>query len=353
VAAIFGRRPYPTTMSPNRITPCLLGGALGDTIGLPAEGMHARRIAKMWKGPSKQRLVFGRGMVSDDTEHAIMTLLALRKSGNDPKVFARHLGRNLRWWFAALPAGIGLATARSCIRLWFGFSPENSGVFSAGNGPLMRAPAIAACLFDQPELRKPFISASTRITHTDPLAEEAAQIIGTAVTLAIAGNTDTETILKTIRTEVSSTQMTERFDRMIHCLEANESTAHFADTFGRKPGMVSGFAPDTAAVAIYAWLRHRGDFRSIIGSVIAAGGDTDTVAFVAGSIAGAEETPESLPQDWLAHICDWPLNPSYIHRVAAGKESRLTIWPLSLLRNMIFLAIVLLHGLRRILPPYR
>ncbi len=340
-------------MSPNRITPCLLGGALGDTIGLPAEGMHARRIAKMWKGPSKQRLVFGRGMVSDDTEHAVMTLLALQKSGNDPKAFAKHLGRNLRWWFAALPAGLGLATARSCIRLWFGFSPEKSGVFSAGNGPLMRAPAIAAYFFEQAQAREAFISASTRITHTDPLAAEAAHVIGTVVTLAIAGEADTKVILKTIRADVSSTQMNERLDKMIQCLEEKQSTAFFADTFGRTPGMVSGFAPDTAAVAIYAWLRHRGDFRAIIESVIAAGGDTDTVAFVAGSIAGAEETPESLPQDWLAHICDWPLNPSYIQRAASGEETRLTIWPLSLLRNMIFLVVVLFHGLRRTFPPYR
>lgn len=340
-------------MKTDHLTPCLLGGALGDTVGLPAEGMHARRIAKMWKADLKQRLVFGRGMASDDTEHAIMTLLALQKSGDDPMIFAKHLGGNLRWWFAALPAGLGLATARSCTRLWFGFSPEKSGVFSAGNGPLMRAPAIAAYFFDQPPLRKAFISASTRITHTDPLADEAARVIGTAVTLAIAGEADTKTILETIRTEVSSAQMTERLDKMIDCLRHDESTAFFADTFGSKPGMVSGFAPDTAAVAIYAWLRHRGDFRAVIESVIAAGGDTDTVAFVAGSIAGSEETPESLPQDWLAHICDWPITPSYIHRAAAGKETRLTIWPLSLLRNMIFLAIVLSHGFRRIFPPYR
>lgn len=340
-------------MTPNHITTCLLGGALGDTLGLPAEGMHSRRIEKIWKGNFKQRLVFGHGMVSDDTEHAVMTLLALQKSEEDPTHFTKHLARNLRWWFAALPAGLGLATARSCIRLWLGFNPKKSGVFSAGNGPLMRAPVIAAYFHNKPDLRAAFITASTQITHSDPLADESAQLIGTAVTLAIFGENDTQTILEKLQKQIYSTQLIERFEKMTQCLQSNESTAFFADSFGRKKGVVSGFAPDTAAVAIYAWLRHHGDFRETITSVIAAGGDTDTVAFVAGSIAGIEQTPDSLPQDWLNKIRDYPINPTYLQKISEGKATRFTIWPLSFLRNMFFLLIILFHGFRRLFPPYR
>ena len=54
---------------------CLLGGALGDSVGLPSEGMNARRIARLRPGALRQSLVFGKGMVSGDTEHAVMTLL--------------------------------------------------------------------------------------------------------------------------------------------------------------------------------------------------------------------------------------------------------------------------------------
>jgi len=38
---------------------CLLGGALGDSVGLPSEGMNARRIARLRPGPLRQALVFG------------------------------------------------------------------------------------------------------------------------------------------------------------------------------------------------------------------------------------------------------------------------------------------------------
>jgi len=307
----------------------------------------------MWKGIFRQRLILRHGMVSDDTEHAVMTLLAIQKSGADPAAFTKRLGGSLRWWFAALPAGLGLATARSCIRLWLGFSPQKSGVFSAGNGPLMRAPVIAAFFHGQPDLRDAFITASTRITHSDPLADECAGVIGTAVGLAIEEVTDCGTVVRRLQAQITSEILGARFMKMEQSLADGESTACFADSFGRKKGMVSGFAPDTASVAIHAWLRHRGDFRKTIEAVVAAGGDTDTVAFVAGSIAGAGSSSDSLPADWLDHICDWPINPPFIRKVAEGRESRMAIWPLAFLRNMIFLLIVLFHGFRRLFPPYR
>ena len=46
---------------------CILGGALGDSVGLPSEGLNARRIARLRPGALQQSLVFGKGMVSDDT----------------------------------------------------------------------------------------------------------------------------------------------------------------------------------------------------------------------------------------------------------------------------------------------
>lgn len=46
----------------------LLGTAVGDAIGLPYEGLSRRRALKLLGKPTKHRLFFGKGMVSDDTE---------------------------------------------------------------------------------------------------------------------------------------------------------------------------------------------------------------------------------------------------------------------------------------------
>ena len=331
---------------------CLLGGALGDSIGLPSEGMTARRIARLRPGPLRQALVFGKGMVSDDTEHAVMTLLSLMDHDGDSRKFSAALACRLRWWLASVPAGIGLATARSLVKLWLGFKPAHSGVYSAGNGPLMRTPVIGAWFGDESEKRNEFVRASTLITHRDPRATEAAQMVAHTVALVATGTWSEDEILERLQTDITSDDLRMRFQKLRECLGAGESVEDYANSISKKPGFVSGFAPDTACVAIYAWLRHRGDFRMTVESVVKAGGDTDTVGFVAGSIAGVECGPDHLVPDWLANLRDWPLHARFIERIAAGNWSRYPNWPISLIRNMCFLVIVLTHGFRRLLPPY-
>jgi ADP-ribosylglycohydrolase len=177
-------------------------------------------------------------------------------------------------------------------------------------------------------------------------------MVAHAVALVATGTRTDDEILDSLQTDITSDDLRQRFQKLRACLQAGESVAGYANLISRKPGFVSGFAPDTACVAIYAWLRHRGDFRMTIEAVVRAGGDTDTVGFVAGSIAGAECGPDQLAPDWLANLRDWPIHADFIGRVAAGNKSRYPLWPFSLLRNMVFLLIVLTHGFRRLFPPY-
>ena len=51
----------------------LLGTMAGDALGLPREGLSARRTRRLFGGaPLRHRLLLGRGLCSDDTEHACM-----------------------------------------------------------------------------------------------------------------------------------------------------------------------------------------------------------------------------------------------------------------------------------------
>jgi ADP-ribosylglycohydrolase len=159
-------------------------------------------------------------------------------------------------------------------------------------------------------------------------------------------------ILDQLEQRVESAEMKVRFPLLREALSAQSEVGTFADQFGRKPGFVSGFAPDSAAVALFAWLRHREDFRATLESVVAAGGDTDTVAFIAGSLAGIDAGPEGMPDEWLAGLRDWPINRSYIERLGTAHPPCYPVWPLTLIRNSLFLIIVLIHGFRRLFPPY-
>jgi ADP-ribosyl-[dinitrogen reductase] hydrolase len=119
----------------------LLGVAVGDSLGLPSEGLSRRRAQRLHRSRLRHRLILGRGMISDDTEHTLMLANALRHSPNDAAQCARNFGWRLRFWLLALPAGVGFTTEKAVLRLWLGFPASRSGVNSAGNGAAMRSSA--------------------------------------------------------------------------------------------------------------------------------------------------------------------------------------------------------------------
>src|ERR1043166_4355274 len=89
------------------ISGILLGTAVGDALGLPAENLSPGRIRRLWKSDWRMRFLFGRGMFSDDTEHTLMVAQTLLSEHSNIERFQRLLAWKFRWWFAALPGGVG------------------------------------------------------------------------------------------------------------------------------------------------------------------------------------------------------------------------------------------------------
>ncbi|MCX7256250.1 MAG: ADP-ribosylglycohydrolase family protein [Polaromonas sp.] len=351
-----------------RLVGSLIGTAMGDAIGLPYEGLSRRRGASMLGAPTRQRLFFGRGMVSDDTEHACMTAQALIVSGGDVAAFRKNLASRLRWWLLPLPAGVGLATARAVLRLWVGISPEKSGVFSAGNGPAMRAPIIGAAIDDLQALR-PLVRASTRLTHTDEKAEFGALAAALAAHMAarqalpVAG-ADFLAQLKTLLAGEGG-EFLALMDAAVKSVSQRQTTQQFAAAIGLERG-VSGYMFHTMPVVIHAWLMHQNDFCTAIVAIVECGGDTDSTAAILGGIVGASCGPAGIPADWQRALLEWPRSIRWMTRLgralgraqaqapAAGVKQRAPelFFPAVLLRNVFFLGVVLFHGFRRLLPPY-
>src|SRR5262249_20150119 len=149
--------------------------------GRRGDGVPGRRAGRIFGGPPlRQQFLPGRGMMSDDTEHSCMVGQALLRAPQDADRFARSLAWRLRLWLLGLPAGIGRATLSAILKLWGGFGPRRSGVWSAGSGPAMRAALLGACLGDDPARLRAYVQASTRLTHTDPRAERGALLVALA-----------------------------------------------------------------------------------------------------------------------------------------------------------------------------
>ncbi|MGC4044075.1 MAG: ADP-ribosylglycohydrolase family protein [Armatimonas sp.] len=284
-------------MNTDKVGGCLWGMAVGDALGLPAEGLTAARRASLFGEIESHRLFFGRGVVSDDTEHALLTYAAWQESNGELVRFEHSLRKKLMLWLVTLPPGVGLATLKACLRMWLGF--RKPGVFSAGNGPAMRAPLLGVLRVD-----RDWVDASSRLTHTDPRALEGAW----AIAQAAAGHWPQATVDSVENGEIPPI------------------------------GYISGFVEHTVPAALAISYRYRDDFPAAIHAAIALGGDTDTVAAIVGGIVGARVGISGIPEAWRRGIIGTtPNNPSLF---------------VMALTHAFALPIILAHGFRRLLPPY-
>jgi len=351
----------------DRFRGLILGTAVGDALGLPAEGISRTRVQKLFTGRWRHCFLFGRGMVSDDTDHTVFVVQSLLAHPDSPGKFAERLAQCLKWWFLSLPAGIGWATLRAIFLLWAGFPPDRSGIFSAGNGAAMRSAPIGAFFSANIGARENFVRASTRLTHTDPKA-----MIGAKAVADIAA--------WIIMKHPVQRPCAEEFSDMLARAGEGENTGwegvagltaqaalrdlsvcEFADMLGLSTG-VSGYVYHTVPVALYAWYRHFGDFEATLSSVLNCGGDTDTAGAIAGALAGAVTGESGIPKDWMEGIWEWPRSVNVLREMADRLEEKSRnlskgrpvkyFLPGILPRNLFFLCIVLFHGFRRLFPPY-
>ena len=348
--------------SSTEIVGCLLGTAVGDALGLPYEGLSPKRQRRLFPQVAQHHLIFGKGMVSDDTEHTCMVAQSLILAGGNPQIFTNDLAWQLRWWLLRLPAGVGMATLKSIIKLWLGFSPAKSGIYSAGNGAAMRSAIIGVCYGDRPELMIEMVRCSTRITHSDLKAEFGA--IAVAFAAHISGqkvSIDPEIYYDQLSKLLpsSATELMGLIRQAIDSIKLGQSTPEFAASMGWHRG-VSGYVYQTVPIAIHAWLSHQQDYSTAILQVIKCGGDTDTTAAIVGGIVGASVGKMGIPRQWLVDLWEFPCNVKWMeklgNRLAEAIETNTKCQPLSMpihlvcLRNSIFLTVVLCHGFRRCLP---
>ena len=350
-------------MQNDSIAGAILGCALGDAIGLPYEGLSKRRGVRLLGEPDRLRFVLRHGMVSDDTEHTCMVAESLCECPHDAEACARSLARRLRWWLLGVPAGIGFATLRAILRLWFGFSPQRSGVFSAGNGPAMRSAILGAAIDDLATLER-FVHASTVITHSDPKAFHGAFAVAVAAWCAKRGLDSIDGFFWQYRSlpgYVRSDEWDALLLRVEQSLTSGTSTEAFAQEFGCAHG-VSGYVYHTVPISLHCWLTHPREFGKAVSAVIRCGGDTDTSGAIVGAIVGSGVGRAGIPRDWLARLWECPRTVVWMEQLAdatsravssntPGSPPRL-VPVVGILRNVAFLAIVLAHALRRLLPPY-
>lgn len=312
----------------------LIGTAIGDSVGLPAEGISRQRNHKIFRHQWHQRLLWRYGMISDDTEHTIFVAQCLIAHPNSSEKYVRRLAWCLKWWLISLPAGVGLATLKSIIKLWLGFNPRCSGVDSAGNGAVMKSAIIGAFFaYNQDKLRE-YVCLSTRITHSDPRALIGADAIPSGSAAQHASLT--AWIIRDKFTQPPQIETLSTFLKQIG--DKNREWILLVDA------IIESLKEDLSAI-------------------YDCGGDTDTTGAILGALMGATVGLKGIPEDWINNLRDYPRNIKLLHKIAQKLSNTIHNnyqpsqpifygWWWVLPRNIIFLLIVLCHGFRRLFPPY-
>ncbi|MHD0644740.1 ADP-ribosylglycohydrolase family protein [Pseudomonas aeruginosa] len=338
--------------------------ALGDSLGIPYEGVNGRRVRRMSKRLIRQRFILSRyGMVSDDTEHALLTARALVASGDDPTVFEAELASRLKRWLLALPPGIGKTTLYSIIRLWV-VDPRKSGLRSAGNGPLMRAPVVGLYYRNSPHLRDQFVRASTWMTHADSRALFMSAGVADIVAGSAEASLDWPEMSLLFRAaaarhaEPGDKSYLEELHRLLDELDrahkVNAKVPAALGAIGCSKG-VDGYVYRSALAAAYI-ASHTRDALEAISLAILQGGDTDSTAALAGAISAANFKDVDI--GGVRELMDWPVNTRLLRVYAqsltrrAGDHIGDPCYWRQVLRNIAFLLLDMVSYTRRALPPY-
>ncbi|MEW2414378.1 ADP-ribosylglycohydrolase family protein [Streptomyces sp. NPDC046866] len=291
----------------DRAVGAVLGSAVGDALGAPYEfgpaGELAARGAEMRGGGGWEP-----GEATDDTQMAVLVGESLLEhDGLElPDIFGRF-----QRWAAGGPKDIGLQTEDVltsgapwdlAAALHF-----QANARAAGNGSLMRASTSA--VYFAADGRDPTMDAARRIaalTHGDRAAWEGTAVLHELVRIALDG-ADPLAALPEVLAAVHP-EHRERYGRVLDP--------------GWHPGLATEF---NGAVwpcmgsAVWA-LRTTADFAEAVRAAVNLGGDTDTVAAVTGTLAGACYGQAAIPPEWTAAV-HVPL-PGFGPRVLGADELR-------------------------------
>jgi ADP-ribosyl-[dinitrogen reductase] hydrolase len=281
-----------------RVIGAMCGSAVGDALGAPFEflaaGSYRSRFPEPVLGGFGEMCGGGtfnwrRGEFTDDTQMGIAIGQSVVASGgfdaND--VWDRFTA----WRRSAKDCGILTGRVLTSGE-WIGAAEiaHNALGQSGANGALMRVVPIALAWSGADEETVMTVArAQAALTHFDPAAGWGAAIGAALIRRAVHGE-DPIAALPQVLARVDASER----DRFAEMLDAAWEPHRTDDPS-------NGSVWTCLAQAVWA-VRHSQRFEDAVVAAIELGGDTDTVATVAGAIAGARDSVQAIPSRWLTYI---------------------------------------------------
>lgn len=293
----------------DRYRGCLLGLAVGDALGglfeaQPADAIRARfpTVEELIAYPQRDL------WYTDDTQMMIGVAEALIEAGGiveevlcrrfvENYVPSRGYGRGARAVLESMESGEDYVAAAES------YFPGGS----FGNGAAMRVAPVGLLFHDDPARLWDEGRRSALPTHRHQLGVEGAQLLALAVAESLtATEFDRHRFFAALIGRCESAE----YRAKLLAAEGVEGSAELA-SLGNG---IEALESMPTAIASFAFAPH--SFAETIGNVIFLGGDTDTLAAMAGAVSGAFLGAGAIPARLLALLENGPQGRRHIERLA-------------------------------------
>jgi ADP-ribosylglycohydrolase len=295
----------------------LIAVAIGDSLGAPFQGKIRKEIYSYFKdfGEFIQEYKDIFKSYTDDTQLTLHTAKALIEgNGFHTDNFVREYVK----WLEDPPIGPGWGCISSIRKLKYGVPWKEAASNSGGNGTVMRIAPIG--LFYSRDLKglKTTAIKSSIITHSHPAASAGAVVIARAIAFLLDKDPDSgfelDEFFKIIISSISGSQE-EIWEEFIDLLKKLESSLDlpiesglikFSQAGVKSPyfieeylgqAFVHPYAISTVLCSLFIFLKRLTSFQECIFEIATAGGDSDTVGAIGGSLAGAYFGMKNIPSD--------------------------------------------------------
>ncbi|MFF0850323.1 ADP-ribosylglycohydrolase family protein [Streptomyces sp. NPDC003280] len=279
----------------------LLGLAVGDALGAPAENLKPSEIRARWGRITGY--VSERPCGTDDTEYAIFSGLLLARHGS--ALTPAHVESAWHEWIADRAEGpfrgAGFSERGTLENLRRGLAAPISAQHrhAWSDGLAMRAAPFGVFAAGRPGEAARLVAIDGSVSH-DGEGIYGGQAVAAGVAAAMAGATPAVVIASALAVVPEDSWTARSLRRAVTVAHRGERAVRSAVVIGGYPW--TDLAPEAVALAFGAYAAADGDFRAAVLTAVNMGRDADTTAAVAGALSGATQGICAIPADWAAAI---------------------------------------------------
>jgi len=306
----------PPPVPKDRFRGCLLGLAVGDALGAPYEGLPPDFVYWMW-GPVRDLLDRPDPeplRYTDDTQMMIGVAEALAAHG---EIQADDLMRRFTANYDPERGyGSGARKLLECAADggdWRGLADTVFPGGSYGNGAAMRVAPVGLLFANDLDRVAAQARLSALPTHRHPLGVEGAVLLAVAVALAAEGPPfDRRAFYRRLRPFSAAEEFQWQL-RAAQKLKARHTQSFLGNSLPAHQSVVAAIACFTTCPESYP---------DAVARAITLGDDTDTLAAMAGALAGAHLGAGAIPRQWIDRFKQGPKGLPYVRDLADTLHDR-------------------------------